>query len=767
MSLCATVVLTSCVEEQLATFKPGDTQAQVMGQVPGATLSADGEDLSVNFDEASFSVTSPVGYTLYVAASGSEEGNKLAATISKGTATFKQKDLNSTLLNLGATPDEEFKVDFWLMGYLCNDKGAAINGTEVKSNVVSATYVPYNADILDVDIYDHVWIIGAGESIGAWGFDGIYQFLYNYSKDGKTYEGVIDYGADAASGWKITGIAGWDDSCNWGSPDQSEESEAMSITLISAGSSKDIKCYSKRFYKWSFDKTSLELKKIYGFENVGIVGSFNEWNQADPNAKMEYNGAKHRFYIDYTFSDDAELKFTCDDSWDLNWGVGCAAGGDNIPVAAGSYRIYLDLNNMEYTFNAGMYGKEEPGLSGGGSEPKEEWSIIGTVGGTSWDTDFNLSEASTGVWKYNGLELTETDEFKIRFAHSWTTAVGGPEENATSNIDPANPYGVYKPEIGTAFIAGDKNIAVQVAGTYDVVYDTNEGTITISEHATGWALIGVIGETNWSDDFDMTQVASGVWTSPAVVINGAFKLRFNKNWDIHRGGTLGALDTPFAVENNGADINVPTAGETYVVTYYEAAEAISVHNVSTGWSLIGNINGGSWDQDVYMTEVAEGIYSASCLVNSDLKIRYAGGWDVNRGGSFAALDTPFDVTNGGDNIKLDEGYYTIVYNSKTEQITVSKTWSLIGGVFGSEWNKDFWMIGDGNGGYVYNNAVLGGEWKIRYDNGWDVNRGGAFSALGTPFTVENNGSNIASPGTGLYNVKYNPATEEITVSSAL
>ncbi|MGM9748375.1 MAG: hypothetical protein ACI3ZN_06215 [Candidatus Cryptobacteroides sp.] len=96
-------------------------------------------DLSVTFEEASFSVTSPVGYSL------------------------------------GATPDEEFKVDFWLMGYLCTDKGGAIDGTEVKSNVVSATYIPYNADILDVDTYDHIWVIGAGESVGAWGFDGIYS----------------------------------------------------------------------------------------------------------------------------------------------------------------------------------------------------------------------------------------------------------------------------------------------------------------------------------------------------------------------------------------------------------------------------------------------------------------------------------------------------------------------------------------------------------------------------------------------------------------
>ena len=77
------------------------------------------------------------------------------------------------------------------------------------------------------------------------------------------------------------------------------------------------------------------------------------------------------------------------------------------------------------------------------------------------------------------------------------------------------------------------------------------------------------------------------------------------------------------------------------------------------------------------------------------------------------------------------------------------------------------MHKNAEGNFVYNNAVLGGEWKIRFNGGWDVNRGGTFAALDTPFAVENGGSNIVSPGAGLYNVVYAPATEQITVSAAL
>ena len=775
MSLLAAAAFSSCVEENLAVFNPDETQAQVLGEIAGVALAADGEDLTATYDPAAFSVTSPVAYNFYLAPAGSEEGVKLASTIADGTITFKQKDLNSAILNLGAAADAPFSLDFWLVGYLCNDKGAAIAGTEVKSNVVTASFTPYSADLDDVDVYEHIWIIGSGASVGGWDHGKVYQYLYNYNKDGNTFEGLIDYGEDAASGWKLTGIAGWDDSCNWGSEAQAEDAEASSIVLISSGGSKDIKCYSKRFYKWSFDKTSLTLKMVYGFNNVGLVGDFpgSTWNPADPDLKMEYNAYKHRFYIDYTFENETQMKFTCDDDWTLNWGDGCAAGGDNILAPAGSYRIYLDLNAMEYKFDANMFGKEEPGLpAGGGEEPAPAWSIIGTVNGTSWDTDFDLTEKESGVWTYSGLTLTETDEFKLRKDHAWTESVGGPEANATSTIDATNPYDVYKPVLGTAFATGGMNIAVQVAGTYDVVYDTNAGTITVSEHVSGWSLIGVINEdTSWSVDVDMVETSTGLWVSPVVTINGEFKIRFNKDWDVNRGGKLQSLDLPFAVENNGDNITVPTPGEKYVVTYYAAAEAVVIQSVSTSWSLIGQVDGSNWDKDIIMHKTGETTWSAACKVSGEYKLRFGADWTLNRGASGAMAPYEdyysYGLAADGANLKLDEGCYAFVYDSATEKLDVYPTWGLIGDVFGTGWSADFLMYRDADGNFVYSNAVLGGEWKLRFNGGWDVNRGGKLEALDTPFAVENNGSNIASPGAGLYNVVYNSKEETVTVKAAL
>lgn len=830
---------------------------QVLGSFPDTELSADGGRLTASFDPAKYNATVPVGYTLLMDVAGNNFASavKPAATISvddatsMGTISLSQKDLNSALLNMGAVADESFRVDFKLMAYALNDKNNGIESTGLESNVVSASFVPYSADLLDVDVYDHIWIIGASATVGAWSHDKVYQYLYNYSKDGKTFVGMIDYGTDAASGWKLTGIAGWDDSCNWGSEAQAEEAEAASMTLISAGSSKDIKNYSKRFYKWSFDNSSLVLTKVFGFDNIGIVGSFNSWNAADENLKMNYNGAYHRFYIDYTFAEDCELKFTTDDSWDLNWGVDMAQGGDNIAVAAGSYRIYVDFNTMEYKFDANMYGKEEPtGTAGGSEEPDEPatykgWGIIG-VGG-DWDNDIAMTE-NDGIWT-GYAQISTSDSFKLRKDADWTENYGGalvslgeafaavaggdnitvPADgfykivldtkattitvsegevwsligafnNWAGDVDmvkgedgkwvsPATTLsGEFKirynhgwdvnrggtmEAIGTAFAveAGGANINIETEADYIVTYDPAAETILVENALpkNSWSLIGVVADSEWNKDFYMTETMPGLWVSDPVVINGEFKIRFDNGWDVNRGGTLASLDKAFAVENGGANIAVPTTGDTYVVTYYAAAERISVHSMSTGWSLIGTINGTSWNTDVPMLEVESGIFSATCYVDSEVKIRYGAAWDNNRGGDFAELGTEFEVTNGGNNIKLDAGYYTITYNSAKETVAVRKAWSLIGGVFSTGWGSDLFMVNDGAGNYVCNYASLDGEWKIREGAAWDNNRGGTMESLGTAFAVENGGANIASPGSSLYKVVYNPSAETITVTDAL
>lgn len=565
----AGILAASCsTDEDKLVFNPSSTAAPTLGTLAGTTLSSDGADLTFEFTQPKYNVDAGVLYALYASDSqdfGKQE--KLAATIGGTKVTVKQSALNSVILNLGGEPGAEFTVYLRLDSWLATNKNTAVESSLARSGVISATFVPYSQLILDKDIYDHVWV--QGDYCG-WSHDKS-QFLYNYNKDGKTFTGVIDFGEKAANGIKFTGAASWDASTgNWGSEAQAEEAEAKSLKLVNGDGAQNITCYSKRFYAFSLDKNSLMLTKDWGANVIGIVGGFNDWgNSGLPDTEMNYNADYVRFWADVDFTSDTEIKFRADGKWDYNWGKDC--GGDNLPVSAGKYRIYLDLNKKSVELSTSMYGKDEPSASGGEPEPEKPavWSLIGTIGGTNWDTDTDMTNTDDEVWIARSVALTANDEFKLRFGHDWADAVGGTEANSKSTIDPTNPYDVFKPVLGTVFATGGMNIQVGVEGTYDVTYDNAAKTILVENHKALFSLIGDINGSGWGKDFVMTQDGD-VWTSPVVTIGGEFKIRYDFSWADSNTygvaeGTTVEIGKEFTVVQPGGNIKVPEAGDYKVI----------------------------------------------------------------------------------------------------------------------------------------------------------------------------------------------------------
>ena len=565
----AGILLASCTTDaDKLIFDPSSSVAPALGTLSGTTLASDGADLTFEFTEPSYNIDAAKIYTLYISDSQDfSKQEKLAATVSGTTVTVKQSALNSAILNLGGVADAEFTVYLRLDSWVANNKNTAVESSLTQSNVISATFVPYNQLILDKDVYDHVWV--QGDYCG-WSHDKS-QFLYNYNKDGKTFTGVIDFGEKAANGIKFTGAASWDASTgNWGSEAQAEEAEAKSLKLVNGDGAQNITCYSKRFYAFSLDKNSLMLTKDWGANVIGIVGGFNDWgNSGLPDTEMNYNADYVRFWADVDFTSDTEIKFRADGKWDYNWGKDC--GGDNLPVSAGKYRIYLDLNKKSVELSTSMYGKDEPSASGGEPEPEKPavWSLIGTIGGTNWDTDTDMTNTDGEVWIARSVALTANDEFKLRFGHDWTDAVGGTEANSKSTIDPTNPYDVFKPVLGTVFATGGMNIQVGVEGTYDVTYDNAAKTILVENHKALFSLIGDINGSGWGKDFVMTQDGD-VWTSPVVTIGGEFKIRYDFSWADSNTygvaeGTTVEIGKEFTVVQPGGNIKVPEAGDYKVI----------------------------------------------------------------------------------------------------------------------------------------------------------------------------------------------------------
>ena len=273
------------------------------------------------------------------------------------------------------------------------------------------------------------------------------------------------------------------------------------------------------FADGSYNRGSGDLKAMSytGYDTDSpwsIIGDLVEYNMywnGDINMWTDGNGRHVAASVKLKMND--ELKFRKDGAWAEN--LGCPRNGEqttnsqsavvgvisspdafgmepdglNILVPMdGVYDIYLDENTYTAIIvPASDAGKESVAdIPGGGQQPTtSSWSLIGTINGTSWDTDFDLTDKGNDIWMIEGVTLTSTDQFKIRKDHDWEYSLGGPECNYQIPGDP-DPIDVFKPTLGVAFSGGiniQVNIAVAVAGTYDITLNAADGTILISAAA--------------------------------------------------------------------------------------------------------------------------------------------------------------------------------------------------------------------------------------------------------------------------------------------
>ena len=755
----AALAAASCVQEHIeAVYDPANTTAQTLGSIEGRELSEDGDAITTTYNAADLGNGLAASYALYASESSTMESKtKISATISDGTISFAQKEINTLILNLGGEAGTSFPLSFALYSYLTSDKGTAIESTAICSNIVSATFIPYNAELRDSDKYPVVYLPGGYQVDGSVGSGWVFtdeQYLFDYAGDG-VYKGLVDFytvgGGGLNYGFKLTYEPTWDNGDMGdaeGSPTESEPS-VMTVHSKNVDGDDNILCFdTHRYYFFEFDSNAMTLSKTYAFDNIGIVGAFNDWNQADENMKMAYNKYYHRFYIDQTFADATELKFTCDDAWDMNWGENFEPGGANIAVEAGSYRIYFDFNKKNIEFSTKMFGQTEPG---GGDNPEpdpdpvtyEGWGIIGDF--NSWDGDVAMTEVD-GVWT-GYVNLSAADGWKLRKDAGWDENRGG------TFVTYGEPFAVS--------LNGD-NITIGADGFFKVVYDSNAETVTVTEGDV-WSLIGVGGD--WDTDIDMV-LTDGLWVSPATQISGEFKLRYNHGWTANRGGTMAELGTAFAAVADGDNINVSDG--LYKVTYDPANETILVEagKPENQWSIIGAVLGSNWDTDFYMTKQSDGtwLYEGLEIAEGDqFKIRYNNDWGVNRGATGdtepyeMVVGTAVEVVNNGKNLTGPAGTYDLVYNPDEETMTLAaqdKGWGVCGNYNGWGATPDVQLVETFPGIFISEPIELTAGWKIRYNNDWDVNFGGATpSQQGEFVQAVADGADISLEGT--YKVVYN------------
>ena len=387
--------------------------------------------------------------------------------------------------------------------------------------------------------YPQVWVIG---DYCGWNFDNA-QGLFCFSGDEVTYEAIVDLGEKAANGFKLSGEAGWNDACNWGTDGDAAapETEAPSITLISSGGSGNIMVYSKRFYRFVFDRSTLTLSNKLSFNSMGIIGDATPGGW-DTDTEMNFDTQKQRFWVDVT----------------------------------------LTANSAEITYelNAGDYG------TGGGEEPdpgpeKADWYIHGqTVATPDWGpTAMESASSNIVAYKAAGVEVAANSEFLFKSGDEsqWIGA-----DAAFAGSSP------YTCTIGSAFkVSADKvNAVIAEAGTYDYWLLPEAGRAYVMAAgakpelvADTWGLVGNI--TGWGDlgDFSMSEegaylVRKGV----ALTTASEFKIRFNNAWDDSKNyGTAsgGAVDINKAVDiiTSGGSQNMKVQLDGTYDIYFDLANS--------------------------------------------------------------------------------------------------------------------------------------------------------------------------------------------------
>lgn len=259
----------------------------------------------------------------------------------------------------------------------------------------------------------------------------------------------------------------------------------------------------------------------------GVVGSgYNNWGAFADGAF--YTTSQANVLVSYVTLVTGEIKFRENNDWGNNLGDTGAdgtleAGGDNIAVTAGTYKITMNLNDNTYTMEAFSWGIVGSGFNDWGATPDARFTY-----------DYVTNTFKVGVKLVDG-------EIKFRKNNDWTDNFGD------TGLD------------GTLDAGGD-NIAV-TAGFYMVTLDLESMTYTM-EQADTYGVVGS-GYNNWgaTPDFTFTPLSNSVWVAEVVaLVDGEIKFRVNEDWGINFGdtGANGTLDA-------GGDNIAVTAGNYRII----------------------------------------------------------------------------------------------------------------------------------------------------------------------------------------------------------
>ncbi len=623
------LVTFSCVKEDLVTFDETQATAPVIG-----SYELGEKALTVTYTPGAFNTgfnqKMPVNHSLILASVDGKAVNKAV------TATVKDGEISATITNLakmlgslgypeGSVVTLEMFVrasmqdaarDNGRNGHVDSQGTITISGFEVVIPVVQGNpWVEFTEK--------SKWsLIGSIASTGnGWNAD---ETAY-MTPDG-TKHVVKNIKLTPDDQFKFRFDAKWDD--NRGAPGDVEPYVMNAGDEVEATpNGKNLGVAAEGNYDILYDSASETITVTEAFQTYPGFNEKSTWGVTGAVASRGLNWDKDVSMItdgEWHVAEGVELtkgdqfKFRNNQKWDENFGApgdtepfvvtidgeeSAVANGKNLAVpedgtydlmvnpTAGLYKIVVSLGGFSPLVGEG--GSDTPG-----DDKPKVWSVIGHIGETSWDTDFDMTNTTGDIWVLKSQAFAAGDEFKIRHDHDWGGDLGGPEENAQSTINPDDVYGVYAPELGTAFEAGAKNIRIAEAGNYDITFDYAAKTIKVELAVRAdWYYHGQSEQTpNWGElPFEKVSDEEYVLTLTTVAENSGFVLKngdesqwigADKTQELTDGKFVVKIGEEFKISGDKVDGIIAEPGK-YVFTFNPVAMTAVVKTLRADWYYHG------------------------------------------------------------------------------------------------------------------------------------------------------------------------------------
>ena len=785
LSMAAAIgMIAGCQKPEMVQISaPEDVVAPVLSPVADINITAANlglESVTFEWSAADFGAPTQVNYAIEVAPAGQSSKVVVTSGITETSAVVSYESLNAVLLyDLGLASGIAENVDFYVSAKV-GEYAKVYSAPVTTSATVTEAEKEYPKLTVAGSYAYNNWSPGKG------------QFVYDFEGTDVRYSGVIDFGEDvSALQFKFVGAA-------WGENEfsvpsgEAQAAEAAELPLVAGGGDNIAAYTTHRFYSLTLDKSTPKVIKNFSFNTLGVIGDATPTGW-DADTDMSFNTEKQRFYVDITLT-DGTIKFRANDAWDVDWGGAdgvLVSGADNIPVTAGNYRIYVNLNdpaNPTYELNAKMYGQDEnAGNTTPEPEPEPEvpavkgWGLVGAF--NEWGASPDVMLASDGNYLVAKAVALE-GELKFRKDADWNVNFGlaeGAEFAADTEI---------------ALSADGANINV-TAGTYDVYLDeTNAKAWFITDgsypgggvapEASEW---GVVGQVNgWAaPDITMYKTATeGLFVAKSVAMpDGGFKIRANGEWndaanyglatkgnvevdhvyDVITGGgsgdmilVAGTYDIWFDLTN--AKVYIMTPGKP--ISEAVGGEAVTPEpDPEQAWHLVGSFNDWNPGDEAYkMTSEGDFYVFKNFTAAEGCEVKFAPGeWNGDKGGDGTFAVNVANPT-GGSNIAVSAGTYD-VYLAKDLSVyyfmevgktpVVEKTWHMVGNF--NDWNpgdEAYKMTSEGDF-YVFKNFTAAEGCEVKFAPGeWNGDKGGD-GTFAVNVANPTGGSNIAVTA-GTYDV---------------